>query len=187
MIKNFKLVFLACIISKLVFGQDYFIDSIPKKPMWGYAFNLPTTRGRLYSTGVEREQIINNSLSFTSAIGVAFMPLLGHPVGSRAVIFVGYFQPFNLLVGKKKLKFETGPTVFYYDSDITNNPNAIKLSPPGNEVFRTCFASFFIGGRFVSVKKKFSIHLGYMPKYDLRFNEFYPFGLELGTVFKFSK
>jgi len=151
---------------------------------WNYAFNFPTYRNFLYSIGIERVQMINKKISFSTSFGFSIMTVNNFTPGQMSVPFSIFVQPFHLIAGEKKIKFETGLSLSYFDYDITNNQNTF-IYPIS--AYKSFYGSLFVGARFVSLRKRFTIHIGYQPKLDLRSGYLRTKAFEIGTTFRFSR
>ena len=154
--KNYFFALTFCLTLK-GFSQDKvtYPDSV-KKTYYSVVLNYPTTR--IGIIGLERLQKINTTLSFTSSI-YAFSSAIFH-IGQPDPVYVVFcFQPFHLLIGKTRLKFETGLSATYINSDINNSPNSAYVGYAKDRFWY----NLYFGLRYNFKKIPFHTHLAYVP------------------------
>ena len=163
-----------------------------KKVYYSIILNYPTTRTNGWSVGLERCQKINNFLSFTSSFSAIVQPVSNtRPAKYPEALYTAFcFQPFHLLIGKKRLKFETGLSVSYINADINNSPNTSIQKGYAKDKF---IYNIYFGMRYNFKKIPFHTHLAYVPYFDPYEHKryygpaFQPIGFEFGIGYILHK
>ena len=149
---------------------------------------LPTTRNYWYALGVERYQKINKQLAFCSSASFSFLPPINNLPAwlVTPLSFTACLQPFHLLIGSNRFKFETGLSLTYWNISTDN------------QYFSKNYRSYvtynaFIGIRYNFKQIPFHAHLAYVPNFNPYAHKifyeplFNPIGFELGVGYILHK